>query len=207
MAKKNNDYFQLIGQQTACCVRAATLLEDILCHFRADSIQDDRQKMHGLERQADGIQRDILTRLSTEFITPIDQEDILRLVQIIDDIADALDEVILELYMYHMTAIPADVPALCALVRRCVDTLHEAAGELKNYKKPETLRRLLVKINDIETEADGLYAEVVHRLFAAPVGDSRVLLGARAVYERLEDCCDLCEHAADVIEQVIIRNT
>ena len=207
MAKKNNDYFKLIEQQTAYCVRAAALLEETLCQFQADSIQDYRQQMHELEHQADSIHHDILTRLSTEFITPIDQEDILRLVQIIDDITDALDEVILELYMYHMTAIPADAPALSALVSRCVGALHEAAGELKNYKKPEALRRLLVKVNDIEAEADEVYTEAVHHLFAAPVTDGRVLLGAKAVYESLEDCCDLCEHAADVIEQVVIRNT
>lgn len=207
MVRKNNDYFALITRQTACCVRAAALLEEILCHFRAEELPTYRQQMHELERQADGIQHDILTRLVTEFITPIDQEDILRLVQLIDDITDALDEVILELYMYHMTAIPADAPALCALVRRCVDTLHQAAGELKSYKKPEALRRLLVQVKSIETEADQRYTEAVHRLFAAPAADGRVLLGAKAVYERLEDCCDLCEHAADVIEQVIIRNT
>ena len=28
-----------------------------------------------------------------------------------------------------------------------------------------------------------------------------------AVYECLENCCDLCEHAADVIDQIIIKNT
>ena len=206
MAKKNNDYFKLIEEQTSYCVAASNLLEEILCKFHADSINAYRDQMHALEHKADDVHHDILTKLSTEFITPIDQEDILRLVQIIDDITDALDEVILEFYMYHVDTIPEKAPELSKIVNRCVCALHEASKELKNYKKPEALRKLLVKVNDIETEADDIYLEAVHELFSSSV-DGRVLLGTKAIYESLENCCDLCEHAADVIEQVVIKNT
>ncbi len=206
MAKKNNDYFKLIEQQTAYCVSASNLLEEILCKFSADNISAYRSQMHDLEHEADKIHHDILTRLSTEFITPIDQEDILRLVQIIDDITDALDEVILEFYMYHIDVIPSKAPELSRIVNRCVSALHSAACELKNFKKPEELHKLLIKVNDIESDADEIYIDAVYRLFSE-CSDSRILLGSRAVYESLENCCDLCEHAADIIEQIIIKNT
>lgn len=206
MAKKNNNYFKRIEEQTGYCVAASNLLEEILCKFRAESINAYRDQMHALEHEADKIYHDILTKLSTEFITPIDQEDILRLVQIIDDITDALDQVILEFYMYHIDVIPEQAPELSKMVNRCVCALNEAAGELKNFKKPERLRKLLVRVNDIESEADDVYIEAVHKLFASSA-DGRVLLGNRAVYESLENCCDLCEHAADIIEQVVIKNT
>lgn len=206
MARKNNDCFKLIQQQTSCCLEASNLLEEILCQFHGDSIQVYRTRMHEIEHAADRVHHDILNRLSTEFITPIDQEDILRLAQIIDDITDALDEVVLEFYMYHIDSVPARAAELSQVVNRCVRALHEAAGELKNFKKPAALRALVVKVNDIEAEADGVYTEAVYQLFASPTTD-RQLLGAKAIFESLESCCDLCEHATDVIEQVIIKNT
>lgn len=206
MAKKNNDYFKLIEQQTAYCLEASNLLEEILCKFRADSIHAYRTQMHEIEHAADRIHHDILNRLSTEFITPIDQEDILHLAQIIDDITDALDDVVLEFYMYHIDRIPPKAAELSRIVNRCVSALHEAAGELKNFKKPAALHALIVKVNDIETEADDLYAEAMYELFGTCT-DGRTLLGAKAVFESLECCCDMCEHATDVIEQVIIKNT
>lgn len=206
MAKKQNDYFELIQKQSAYCVEASNLLEDILCKFNADSVETYRTQMHGIEHQADEIHHDILKKLSTEFITPIDQEDILRLVQIIDDITDALDEVIMDVYMYHIDVIPERTADLSRIVNQCVKTLHEATAELKNFKKPEKLRGLLIKVNDIEIEADGVYMESIYALFGSDL-DGKALLGAKAVYEGLENCCDLCEHAADVIEQVIIKNT
>lgn len=206
MARKNNDYFKLLEQQTSYCVAASHLLEETLCQFQATHINTYRERMHELEHEADKIHHDILSKLSTEFITPIDQEDILHLVQIIDDITDALDEVILDFYMYHIDTVPEKAPELSKIVSRCVHSLHEAVCELKGFKKPENLRNLLIRVNDIEVEADTLYTNAIHSLFASTT-DVRTLLGAKAVYERLERCCDLCEHAADVIEQVIIKNT
>lgn len=206
MAKKNNNYFELIKNQSAKCVEASNLLEEILCKFNPESVNAYRAEMHAVENAADNIHHDILDKLSTEFITPIDQEDILRLVQIIDDITDALDEVILDVYMYHVDVIPEKTAELSKIVNRCVKALYAAAAELKSFKKPDSLRGLLVKVNDIEIEADNVYTEAIYRLFAT-AADGKTLLGAKAIYEGLENCCDLCEHAADVIEQVIIKNT
>ncbi len=206
MAKKNNNYFELIRHQTTFCVKASDLLEEILCNFNADKVEEYRTQMHEIEHQADEVHHDIVKKLSTEFITPIDQEDILGLVQLIDDITDALDEVMLDVYMYHVDVIPEQMAQLSKAVSRCAKALNEAAAELKNFKKPENLHKLLIKINDIEIEADGIYTDAIYNLFASEA-DGKVLFGFRAVYESLEDCCDLCEHAADVIEQVIIKNT
>lgn len=206
MAKNKNDYFKLIEQQVEYCVKASDFLEEILCNYSAENLSGQRDKMHEIEHQADDIHHNILTRLSSEFITPIDQEDILHLVQIIDDVADALDEVVLEFYMFHINKLPEDAPELSKVVNRCVKALHEAVRELKNFKKPDKLRSLLVEVNTIESEADEVYVEAIHRLFEKE-SESRALIGNKAVYESLENCCDLCEHAADVIDQIIIKNT
>ena len=206
MAKKRNDYFELIKTQTSYCVEAANLLEEILGKFDVSKISEYRTQMHEIENKADEIHHDILSKLSVEFITPIDQEDLLHLVQIIDDIADAIDEVILDMYMYHIDTISEKTVELSKAVNKCVKALDEAAVELKNFKKPSALRELLIKVNDIEIEADQIYTEAIYELFGSDAGE-KMLVGRKAVYEGLEDCCDLCEHAADVIAQVIIKNT
>lgn len=205
MAKKNNNYFELIKKQTSFCVEAAETLEEILCSFSSEKIGEYREKIHGIEHLADGVHHDILNKLSTEFITPIDQEDIIRLVQIIDDITDALDEVVLDIHMYRIEEIPMKTAELAAVVKKCVYAMYEAAEELKNFKKPEALKEKLVKVNDAEGEADEVYTEAMHLLFST--SDVKKLLGGKAIFESLERCCDLCEHVADVIEQVVIKNT
>lgn len=206
MAKKNNDYFKLISDQTAYCVKASKLLGEILTNYNSANIDSYRCEMHEIEHGADEIHHDILNKLSTEFITPIDQEDILRLVQIVDDITDAIDEVVLDLYMYSIKNITAQARELSNTVNRCVIALHESSLELKNFKKPDALHTCLVRVNDIESEADDVYVSAIHELFETET-DTKRLIGIKAVYESLEECCDLCEHASDVIEQIIIKNT
>ncbi len=206
MAKNKNDYFKLAQQQAEFCVQASELLEEILCNYSVDNIAEQHEKMHVIENKADELHHDILTRLSAEFITPIDQEDILHLVQIIDDVTDALDEVVLECYMFHINEMPQGVDEFSKTVNRCVKALSTAIKELKNFKKPDTLRRLLVEVNTVEGEADVLYAQAIHKIFVEET-DTKKLIINKSVFESLESCCDLCEHAADIVELIIIKNT
>lgn len=206
MAKNKNDYFELMHTQVECCVEAAQLLESILSEYEKHNPAEERIRMHEIEHRADEIHHDILRRLTGEFITPIDQEDILRLVQIIDDVTDALDEVMLEMYMFHIDTLPAGAAGFAAIVSRCVSALAEAVGELKSFKRPDQLRKLIVNVNTIEGEADEVFTEAIYTLFSGSA-DIRAVFGGKAIYESLENCCDLCEHAADVIDQIIIKNT
>lgn len=206
MAKKTNEYFLLIEQQAAICVEAAALLENILTEYSAAGMAVRRVEMHAVERRADGICHDIRNRLSAAFITPIDQEDILHLAQLLDDVTDALDEVALEFYMFRLAELPAGAPAFAGLTRRCVGKLCEAAIELRNFRSSGRLRALLAEVNTLEEQADDAYATAIHDLFAEDAAP-RTLIAGKAIFDCMEACCDLCGHAADVMDQIIIKNT
>ena len=206
MAKKTNEYFLLIEQQAAICVEAAALLENILTEYSAAGMAVRRVEMHAVERRADSICHDIRNRLSAAFITPIDQEDILHLAQLLDDVTDALDEVALECYMFRLAVLPAGAPAFAGLTRRCVGKLCEAAIELRNFRSSGRLRALLAEVNTLEEQADDAYATAIHDLFAEDAAP-RTLIAGKAIFDCMEACCDLCGHAADVMDQIIIKNT
>lgn len=206
MAKKTNEYFLLIEQQAAICVEAAALLENILTEYSAAGMAVRRVEMHAVERRADGICHDIRNRLSAAFITPIDQEDILHLAQLLDDVTDALDEVALECYMFRLAELPAGAPAFAGLTHRCVGKLCEAAIELRNFRSSGRLRALLAEVNTLEEQVDDAYATAIHDLFAEDAAP-RTLIAGKAIFDCMEACCDLCGHAADVMDQIIIKNT
>lgn len=206
MAKKTNEYFLLIEQQAAICVEAAALLENILTEYSAAGMAVRRVEMHAVERRADGICHDIRNRLSAAFITPIDQEDMLHLAQLLDDVTDALDEVALECYMFRLAELPAGALAFAGLTRRCVGKLCEAAIELRNFRSSGRLRALLAEVNTLEEQADDAYATAIHDLFAEDAAP-RTLIAGKAIFDCMEACCDLCGHAADVMDQIIIKNT
>ncbi len=206
MAKKKNDYFEMLLKQAGYCVKAAELLEKMLCNFSSEEVPAIRDEIHEIEHKADKTLHKITMKLSSEFITPIDQEDILSLAKTIDDITDALDEVVLDFYMYNVEELPKGADEFSKIITRCVKKLYDAVEEFKNFKKPAKVFDLLEKVNDIEAEGDAVYKEAVHDLFVNEK-DAKIIIADKEIYEDLESCCDLCETASDVIEHIIIKNT
>lgn len=206
MARFKNDYFKMIEEQVAFSAQASDLLIDIFNNYSPETISAQKQKMHEIENNADDLRHDIRAKLSREFITPIDQEDILNLVMIVDDVTDALDEVVIELYMFHVDKIPEDANVFVIAVNKCVKALQAAISELRYFKKPEKLHDLLVEVNTIESEADALYVEAIHNLYGMDL-PCKQIAGYTAIFDCLEECCDLCEHASDVIEQTLMKNS
>lgn len=204
--KKRNDYFEMMEKLVGFSVAAAELLVQYLSDFHPETVSARRKEMHGIEHRADEARHEILKKLSREFITPIERDDILRLIQIIDDVTDAIDDVTIKLYMFSIRQLPGETLMLAERVRNCVQALAAAIAELRNFKKPDKLGTLLVEINNLESEADEVHIEAVRLLFVSG-RDPLSILGVREIYDCLESCCDLCEHAADVIEDTVMKNT
>ena len=200
------DYFDIMARQANCSLKAAELLERMLEDYQPEKLPEQRDEMHHIEHSADEIRHEAMKALSKDFITPIEQDDLLQLVQILDDVTDAIDEVAIDLYMYQIAKLPERTKELAALMIRCVRSLQAAIGEFRHFKRSQTLAGLLVEVNTMESRADSAYIEALRELFTSEKDPIRVL-GVKAIYDSLESCCDLCEHAADVMENVAMNNT
>ncbi len=201
---KKTDYFDLMQKQTRTSLDAAELLVTILDDYDPQKAGEQREKMHLIEHAGDEIRHEAMKKLSRDFITPIEQDDLISLVQILDDVTDAIDEVVIELYMYNIRSLPKETKHLADMMLSCVKALSAAAAEFKNFKKSQSLMKLIIDVNTMESQADDVYIEAVRALF---VNGESSAFGVKAIYDSLESCCDLCEHAADVMESVIMNNT
>ena len=155
--KQKNDYFKTMEQQITLSAEAARLLCTMVEDFHPENADSHRIAMHRIEHDGDEVRHDAVRRLSREFITPIERDDILQLVQIIDDVTDAIEDVSLYLYMFNVQSLPPQALAMSRLVERCVFALQKAIGELHNFKRSDTLKPLLIEVNDVESEADDEY--------------------------------------------------
>ncbi len=200
------DYFTIMELQAEHSLRAAELLERILADYKRETIPQRREEMHLIEHAGDEVRHSALRCLAKEFITPIERDDLLQLVQILDDVTDAIDDVVINLYMYSVPAMPKQAKEMAALMLGCVRALCEAVSEFRRFKRSERLPRLLVNVNTMEGKADEAYIEATRALFISEKEPLRAM-GVKAVYDGLESCCDLCEHAADVMENVVMNNT
>lgn len=204
-ANKNN-YFQMMKEMAQCALEAAEMLDGTLHAFSLDTLDENVRALHALEHRGDTLKHRLVEKLTKEFITPIEREDIMTIASQIDDVTDAVEDVLLKISMYNLQEIPETALAFSGVVTQCVKALVAAFSELENYKKSKTIHNALVEINRLEEQGDALYFQGVKALYVSKA-DPLLAIGMTEVYACLELCCDMCENTADLVEQVVMKNT
>ena len=207
MSKKSDSYyFQNFIECVECGCQAAKMLEDNLNHFDTGLLQDKLDELHRIEHDADKKKHEMMAVLVKAFITPIEREDIILLSQSIDEVTDKIEDVLIRIYINNVQQIRPEALAFIKVIIRCCEALKEVMEEFADFRKSKTLHGLIIEINALEEEGDRLFIESMRKLHAE-VTDPIEIIGWREIYVYLEKCCDACEHVADVVESVIMKNT
>ena len=139
-------------------------------------------------------------------MTPIEREDILLLSQNIDEVTDKIEDVLLRLYCNNVQVIRPDALKLSEVVIRCCEEAKNMAREFSDFKHSKTLHGHIVNINTMEEEADDLFISSLRTLHTT-CADPLEIIVWREIYTYLEKCVDACEHVADTVESVVMKNS
>ena len=82
----------------------------------------------------------------------------------------------------------------------------ELVALMRQFKKQKKLRNLVFDINHIEQEADALFVEAMRTLHTT-CDDPMQVFAWHEVYSQLEECLDACEEVADVIDNIVMKNS
>lgn len=202
--KKDEFYYKNLNACVEYSYEAAGLLQDTVKQYAKESLQERIAQMHEIEQQADFKKHKMMSVVSQAFITPIEREDLVALSNYLDDITDAVEDVLLQIYMCNIDEMREDILPMIKLLKKCIQALGDVIGELKNFKHSKKLAEYIIKVNDLEEQGDKLYMEAMHRLHQE--SDIRTIMIWRNIYECVEVCMDTCEHAADIVETVRMKN-
>ncbi len=206
MARKRNEYFETFVQMVDLSCQAARSLQSALANFDPAALPERRVALHQIEHDADEVKHAMMHRLAKEFVTPIEREDIIQLANEIDEVTDKIEDVLIRVYMYNIKELRPEALAFADVIVRCCDALLLAMQEFHNFQKSEKLQKAIIEVNDLEEEGDTLYIDAVRRLYSE--GSDPVAVAAWSeAFDRLEDCCDACEHVAGVMETVVMKNS
>lgn len=207
MSKKQDAYyFDNFAACAECGCRAAHLLKNILTDFRPEEISDRLDEIHEIERSADEQRHELTDKLTKAFITPIEREDIMTLSHHIDEVTDKLEEVLIRIYINNVKVIRPEALRMLDTVIECCDELKNLLHEFADFKKSDKLKTTIIRINSLEEEADKLYIDNMRKLHVEEK-DVLQIIAWREIYTYLEKCADTCEHAADVVGSVVMKNS
>ena len=204
--KKNNDYFKIFVELLDYSCQAAKLLIEVMTDYHPEELEQRMEEMHEIEHSADLAKHQMMEQLAREFITPIEREDIMLMADFIDNVTDAIEDVLMRLYMFNITVIRKDALEVASIIAQCCEELKKALEEFGNFRKSKTLHKHIVEVNRLEEVGDKLYTEATRRLYVSEMNPVAVAAWTH-VFHILEKACDACEDVSDVIESVMMKNS
>ena len=205
-SKQNSFYFDNFIACADYSRKAAQLLDKGMRQFDPAHIGDMIEEMHEVEHAGDEKKHELLNVLAKAFITPIEREDIILLGQNIDEVTDKIEDVLLRMYCNNIKSVRPDALELVAVVIECCDELKEMLEEFPRFKNSKKLHEKIVNINTLEEKADQLFISSMRNLHTT-CDDPVMIIVWREIYIYLEKCVDACEHVADTVESVIMKNS
>ncbi len=200
-APKDRVFFDLFEAAAANVHRAAELLDEMLSSYPEHT--ELAREILLCEQEGDRITYDIIQRLNSTFVTPIDREDILALASGLDDIVDYTEEVADYLGLYKIEAPMEQAQSLARILMAACRQIAEAMPRMRGFGdvSPYT-----TEIHRLETEGDRVTRGAVASLFDNGI-DPMVVIRWKDIFERLEDAIDATELIANVLANIIVKNS
>jgi predicted phosphate transport protein (TIGR00153 family) len=198
---RDRTFFDLFIEAGQNSVHAATLLDRMMRKWPEES--GISREILKAEQEGDRITHDIIKRLNSTFVTPIDREDIYGLATRMDDIVDYTEEAADFLGLYK---IEAPMEQAAALTKVLVASCEQLATGLEHLPEFKDLDKYWIEIHRLENEGDRISRDAVASLFSNGV-DPMVVIRWKDIFAVLENAIDATETAAQILEGIVIKNS
>ena len=193
-------FFDYFDQQSANILEAARLLHELTHDFR-----DARAKTHAIkevEHRGDMVTHEIVKKLNTTFITPLDREDIHDLATRLDDVLDYIEAAAERLVVYRIKEPTSACRAMADVIVQITQATDRTIKCLRTMDPG--FHEHAVEVNRLENSADNLLRDSLAALFDEQ-GDPIEVIKWKEIYETMEIVTDRCEDVANVIESIILK--
>lgn len=204
---KEERFHELFSQDTRNLVEAAGLFSQIA---QSSSLQEREalgEKLKEIEREGDRITRAIFDALNSTFITPFDREDIRGLTTDLDDILDYLEGMAHALVLFDLGESPEGLRGFAQILATMAQEIDRVTGLIWDLANARKIQEGIVKMSDLENEADRLYNRMIADLFRTKGRDPIEIMKWKEIYEGLENACDQCKNYTHVIGNIVVKNS
>ena len=195
------EFFEQQGKKTVEGCRAFLEMVE-----RPQDLESQAERVKQIEHECDEITHAVVESLHKTFITPIDRNDIYRLITKMDDIMDAVEAAADRLSLYDLPAMTREVADLARCLVTSAEHVLGAVTGIRDLKKANTIQEHCVEINRLENVADKILRSALAKLFREEK-DPIAVIKWKEIYETLEAATDRCEDVANVIEGVVLENS
>ena len=201
---KNQIFYQLFEDVGVTVSKMGRVLKQLVNEPDINKRAQLTSQLEDLEHENDDHTHKLFTELGRNFITPFDREDIHYLASALDDIADYIYASAKKINFYRVNPNDTGIQKMAELIEQATIHVASAVQELRNMKNLRQITEALVRVNDIENQADDIFDLSIEKLFNEE-NDFKEVIKKREIYQVMEIATDKCEDAANVIESIIVK--
>lgn len=196
--RKRYDFFKMLLDQA----RKSEEGLKFLCDFVRAPSEFLGKEVDRTEKEADELRRQLIDALNRTFVTPFDREDIFTLSRALDDMVDYANTTVEEMVLFQS---PAN-----AHLRDMADALYQGARQITLAVEslramPNGMHEHIIKAKKSENRMEHLYREALAELFKT--SDVVTILKMREIYRHLSNAADRGDEAADILSDILVKNT
>ena len=201
---KNTIFYNLFEEVGITVSKMGRILKQLVNEPDINKRAQLTSQLEDLEHENDDHTHKLFTELGRNFITPFDREDIHYLASALDDIADYIYASAKKINFYRVNPNDTGIQKMAELIEQATIHIQSAVQELRNMKNLRKITEALVRVNDIENQADDIFDLSIEKLFNEE-NDFKEVIKKREIYQVMEIATDKCEDAANVIESIIVK--
>lgn len=202
LTPRTTEFFTLFGRAGDNALEVAQLVERRFREHPNSGVTQEQVK--AVETAGDSITRDLINLLNTQYVTPFDREDIYQLATVVDDVVDYLEEASDLLGLYGVEMPTRHAVEQCGIIVRACEQLAIACHNLKGMRG---VQEALIELKNLEDAGDRVLRDALAALFRGDGIDPLIVIRWKDIYEALERALDACETAANVIANIVVKNT
>ena len=204
MMPREGRFFELFNEHAEVVVQGSRELALLLAS--GDDVERRAHNIESAEKRADRITQNTIELLHKTFITPLDRDDIHKLITKMDDILDLIEDAAQLVIIYDIQVVTPEEKRLADICVTCAEKVKSVVGMLSNMKNAAAIMAACEDIDRLESEADHVMRAAMAKLFRDEP-DVKQVMKMRSVYEMLETVTDRCEDVANIIEGIVLENS
>ena len=180
----------MFNQHADRIVEAARAFEQLVANYSDLHLREQYNRdVDNAERAADRVTHDVNRLIHKTFITPIDREQIHKLINTMDDVADLIQDSAETMALYDVRHMTDEITRLTDLSVKCCERVQgrgqRASARSPTRRRPRPTLKTCEEIDRLESDADRVMRSAMSKLFREEP-DVREVIKLKAIYELLE---------------------
>lgn len=199
---KQPEFFKDLHELNGHLFSIVSLFSEFVKEF--NNFKQYSKKASDIEHLGDDKTHEIITKLNSSFITPIDREDIYLLAHQLDDIIDLVENVIHNIELYDVKNKFFGLEIFAPIMLSASEEMGKMLAVMEKLKHSEELLAIKLRIHKLEDKADIAFAEAISKLFTTETNPITVIK-IKDILENLEQIIDKFQTVCNIIEGIVVK--